>query len=122
VPTPSVTVTAPNNQTVGQSLTLECNVTTVRDITSRVDIIWSSDGEEVNRTNNTLPTMIDSSLIYTDTYTISQLNTTDHNEVYDCTVVIYASPVVMATGNVLLEVMGECFLYSIVALYELTSQ
>ena len=44
VPTSTVSVTAPNTQTVGQSLTLQCEVTTVRGITSRVDIVWSSDG------------------------------------------------------------------------------
>ena len=39
VPGPSVTINAPSNQTVGQSLTLESSITTVRGITSRVDIV-----------------------------------------------------------------------------------
>ena len=106
-----MTVSAPNTQIVGQSLTLECSVTAVRGITSRVDIIWRRDGTELNRTNDTSSAMMDSSLIYTDTYTISQVNTTDR--AYECIVVINASPVVMATGNVTLDVMGECIMFNI---------
>ena len=49
VPTPTVSVTAPKNQMVGQSLIVQCEVTTVRGITSRVDIVWSSDGTELVR-------------------------------------------------------------------------
>ena len=92
VPTPSVTVTAPNTQIVGQSLTLECNVTAVRGITSRVDIIWSRGNMVLMRTNNTPPTAMDSLLIHTDTYTISQLNTIDDGTMYQCEVVINTSP------------------------------
>ena len=44
-------VNAPNTQIVGQSLTLQCEVTTVRDITSRIDIAWSSGGMELQRIN-----------------------------------------------------------------------
>ena len=109
VPTPSVTVTAPNptNQSVGGPLTLRCDVTAVRGITSRVDIIWSSGGRELNRTNDTPPTILDSSLEYTDTYTISLLSTDDEGREYNCTVVINASPVVTASNSVTLDVMGE---------------
>ena len=111
VPTPSVTVAAPNTQIVGQSLTLECNVTAVRGITSRVDIIWSSDGVVLSRTNNTSPMMMDSSLVYTETYIISLLSTDDEDREYECEIVINASPVVTATGNVTLDVIGECSIF-----------
>jgi len=40
LPTPSLLVTALNNQQVGDPLLLKCNVTTVRGITSSVDIVW----------------------------------------------------------------------------------
>ena len=45
VPIPTVNVTAPNPQTVGQSLTLQCEVTTVRGVVE-VDTLWRniSDG------------------------------------------------------------------------------
>ena len=108
VPTPTVSVTALNTQTVGQSLTLQCEVTTVRGITSRVDIVWSSD-MELNRTNSTIPVMMDNSLVYTHSYTISQLSTTDDNRVIQCEVVINASPSVMASDIITLDVTGEYY-------------
>ena len=107
VPIPTVNVTVPDNQTVGQSLTLQCNVTTVRGITSRVDIVWSSGGMELNRTNGTSSTTMDNSLVYTDSYTISQLNTTDEGRVIECEVVINANPPVMASESIAVDVTGE---------------
>ena len=110
VPTPTVTVTAPINQIVGQSLTLQCEVTTVRGITSRVDIVWSSDGTVLRRMNDTTATTVDNSLVYTDTYTISQLSTADEGKVIQCEVVINTSPPVMASNSTTLDVTGECVL------------
>ena len=107
VPTPTVSVTAPNTQTVGQSLTLQCEVTTVRGITSRVDIVWSSDGTELERMNDVSSTTMGNSLVYTDSYTISQLSTTDEGRVIQCDVVIITSPPVMASDNVTLNVTGK---------------
>ena len=109
VPTPAISVTAPNTQTVGQSLTLQCEVTTVRGITSRVDIVWSSDGTELERMNNVSSTTMDNSLVYTDSYTISQLSTTDDGRVIQCEVVINTSPSVMASDNITLDVSGEYY-------------
>ena len=106
-----MTVTAPNNQTVGQSVTLQCEVTTVRGITSRVDIVWSSGGMELNRTNGVSSTTMDNSLVYTDSYTISQLSTTDEGRVIQCEVVINTSPSVMASDNITLDVTGECYIH-----------
>ena len=105
---PSVNVTAPMNQIVGQSLTLQCEVTTVRGITSRVDIMWSSGGMELNRTDNVLSTSMSNSLVYRDSYTISQLSTTDEGRVIQCEVVIIASLPVMASNSTTLDVTGEC--------------
>ena len=107
VPIPNVTVTAPNTQTVGQSLTLQCEVTTVRGITSRVDIVWSSGGDELQRMENVSSTTMDNSLVYTDSYTISQLSTTDEGRVIQCEVVINISPSVIANDNITLDVTGE---------------
>ena len=112
VPTPTVNVTAPNTQTVGQPLTLQCEVTTVRGITSRVDIVWSSDGTVLRRINDTTATTMDNSLVYTDSYTISQLNTADDGRVIQCKVVINASPSVMDSDSVTLDVTGEYYCLS----------
>ena len=107
VSTPTVSMTAPNTQTVGQSLTLQCEVTTVRGITSRVDIVWSSNGSELERINNVSSTTMDNSLVYTDSYTISPLSTTDDGRVIQCEVVINKSPSVMASDSITLDVTGK---------------
>ena len=104
VPTPNVSMTAPNTQIVGQSLTLQCEVTTVRGMTSMVDIVWSSDNMELNRTTLT---PMGNSLVYTDFYTISQLNTTDDGGVIQCEVVINATPPVNASDDIILDVTGK---------------
>ena len=99
-------MTAANTQTVGQSLTLQCVVTTVRGITSRVDIVWSSDST-VLRTMNNVSSM-DNSLVYTDSYNMLQpLSTTDDGRVIQCEVVINSSPSIMASDNIILDVTGE---------------
>ena len=99
-------MTAPSTQTVGQSLTLQCEVITVRGIISRVDIVWSSGGMELERMNNVSSTAMDNSLVYTHNYTISQLNTTNDGGVIQCEVVINTSPSVMANDNITLDLNG----------------
>ena len=106
VPTPTVSVTAPNTQTVGQSLTLQCEVAAVRGITSGVDIVWSSGGVELQRMNNVSSIMMSNSLVYTNSYTISQLSTTDDSRVIQCEVVINTSPLVMASDTTTLDLIG----------------
>ena len=81
-------------------------MTTVRGITSKVDIVWSSNGTVLRRINDTIATTMDNSLVYTDSYNISQLSTTDDGRVIQCEVVINASPPVMATDSITLNVMG----------------
>ena len=109
VPTPSVIVTAPNTQIVGQPLTLTCNVTTVRGITSRVEIVWSRGNNNERTTESSIPTTTDSSLIYLDTYSISSLRTEDDSRLYECRVVIHTSPVIMVNDTTRLDVTGMCF-------------
>ena len=92
---------------MGQSLALQCEVTTVRGITSSVDIVWSSGGAELKRMNNVTSAMMEDSLVYTDSYTISQLSTTDEGRVIQCDVVINASPSVNANNTITLDVNGE---------------
>ena len=100
-----------NNQTVGQSLTLESTITTVRGITSRVDIVWSSNGSELERIEglNHSSTTNDS-VIYTDFYTIPQLSTLDEARTLMCDVLVNTISPVMATDSVTLNVTGKCFL------------
>ena len=100
-------VTAPHTQIVGRSLTLQCEVTTVRGVTSRVDIVWSSDDTVLRRINGRTATTVDNSLVYTDSYTISPLSTIDEKRVYKCEVVINASPPIEDDDNIVLDVTGK---------------
>ena len=111
VPIPDVSVVAEDtqNQTVGQSLTLECNVTTVRGITSSVDIVWSVDGNERERDNNSSPSVTTAdSMIYSESYTIMMLSTDDEGRAYHCNAVINTTVPVMANDSITLDVTGMC--------------
>jgi len=82
-------------------------VTAVKGITNRVDFIWSSDGRELKRMEGiNVSYTTDNSVVYKDTYNISQLSTTDDDREYQCEVVINSSPPVLTTGNVTLDVIG----------------
>jgi len=104
-----VTVTAPNTQTVGQPLTLTCSATTVRGITSQVDIVWRRGNNET--VVNPTPSAVDSSLVYTDVYIISPLSTDDSNREYKCTIFIHTSPVIRNSNNIVLNVTGKYYCY-----------
>ena len=105
--------TSNDTQLVGNPLELQCSGTTVRGITSSVDIVWrSSNGTQLERMNDVSSTM-DNSLVYTHSYTTSQLSTTDNGTVIQCEVVINANPSVMDSDNFMLNVTGkhECSMY-----------
>ena len=95
---------------------LQCEVTTVRGITSIVDIVWSSDGTELQRIDNVVLSPINDSLMYMDTYINPLLNTTDDGRMIQCEVVINASLSVMASDSVTLDVTGKdyrCLCYTL---------
>ena len=92
---------------MGQSLTLQCEVTTVRGITSRVDIVWSNGGMEVQRINATTATTMGNSSVYTDSYNISFLTTSYNERVIECEVVINANPPITFSDSFTLNVDGE---------------
>jgi len=109
VPTPSnVNVTVIGAQTVSQSLTLKCSASTVRGITSRVDIVWSSNGSELERIEGANASYITDNLeVYIVSYDILQLTTSDEGRVFQCEVSIDSSPSVISTGNTTLDVNGK---------------
>ena len=97
-----------NDQIVGQPLTLECQVTTVRGITSRVDIVWSSNGSELNVTEGiNVSSETNKSMSFTDIHVIRQLSTADEGRKYQCGVFIDTESPVMATDSVILNVTGK---------------
>ena len=108
VPDPTVTITPLTTQRVGQSLTLECNGTTVRGITRNSVIQWRRGGSTVNSTSVPTATM-DNLLVYRVSYTISQLSTSDDNDVYVCRLIVRSSQTIRYTEVVTLDVTGEYF-------------
>jgi len=65
--------------------------------------------------NDSSPSMMDGSLVFTDSYIIPRLClcSADQDEVYQCEVVINTSPPVIGIGSVPLDLMGEC-IYQVV--------
>ena len=92
---------------MGQPLALECELTTVIGITSRVDIVWRSGSIVLQRMNNTLPIIMSNSQVYTNSYTISQLSTTNDSNMIQCEVVINANPPATTSNSITLDVTGQ---------------
>ena len=95
---------------MSQSLTLECDTITVRGITSRVDILWSSGDTELKRINNVnISLTINDSELYEVSYTIPLLSTADDGRGIQCEVaIITTQSVITANNNITLDVTGKC--------------
>ena len=94
-------------QKVGQPLILQCSLTAVRGITSRVNFVWSNNGAKLQENNKFGRdfTMLNLD-IYTDTYTISPLSISDDGSTYQCEVIISINPPLKDVINVTLDVTG----------------
>ena len=100
-------LTALNTQIAGQSLLLECSVTTVRGITSRIDIEWSFGNVLLWKIEGiTSALIVIDSVLYESFYNITQVSTLDDDRVYKCKAVINGNPQLTATDNVTLDVTG----------------
>ena len=116
VAVPTVSIRALENQTVGQSLTLQCELVITDDFNMRsVSIIWSSNGIDLQRMNDVSSTTVDNSLVYTDSYTILQLKTADDGRVIQCEVNISTTSV-MYSHNITLDVIGEYYMHIIIVI------
>jgi len=97
-----------HTQIVGQSVILECILTTVQGITSAINFVWRSNGvvlKEEEKLNASYTTQ--GLNIYSSKYTISPLSTADSDRTYQCEVVVSSSPPVMASENITLDVTGK---------------
>jgi len=70
-----------------------------------MDIVWSSDGLELKRTEK-ISLLTNDSVLYTDFYTILQLGTADEDRTYECAAIVAAPSPVMAIDDVILNVTG----------------
>ena len=100
-----------NEQIVGQPLMLECAMSTPRGISSRVDVVWSRDGVELEHINNISSNFSSPEVVvYTNIYTIPLLGTYDDDIVYECEVIINSSPIRKVKDSITLDVTGMCAL------------
>ena len=95
------------NLIIGDPLTLDCIVTTVRGISSSVDIIWTAGGRVVRRVYNITADIENDHAIYTDSFEISSLSAIDNGREYQCTVVINAIQPVNNSDQITLMFPGE---------------
>ena len=107
VPTPTVSVAVMTNQTAGEPLTLYCNVTTVKGITSAVDIMWLVDGSQLEIADPDVSLTSDNLRLYLASYTIDQPSESDNERVYQCKVRISSDLLVMASDNFTLNITGK---------------
>ena len=92
---------------MGESLTLQCNVTTVRGITSRVDIVWSSNGVELKRIREAnISFASDSIQMYTGYYNILELSTSNDGSVYKCEAVVNRNHSATDSDSITLDIAG----------------
>ena len=75
-PSPRTNLTAPAVQNFGEPLTLTCEVTTLRGITSGVTIEWITYGHgERRRVVNVTGSVVNNTVVYRDLYHIPRLTT-----------------------------------------------
>ena len=100
-----INITARNIQQVGSSLTLDCSIKEIYGINSSLEIVWTTTNTILQRTN-VMATVMGSSSVYTDSYTITQLTTSDHGRVIQC-IANRTSPPVVDNGIITLNVIGK---------------
>ena len=108
VPKPTITLTGTGNQTVGDELSLRCDVNLSKGISGSVNFVWKINNTEVELHNMSFP-LSNTSALYTDFLNISSLNLTDNNAVYQCQAEIVTSHSVNLTVsiNLTLNVTGK---------------
>ena len=96
------------NVTIGDPLTLDCTITAVRNISSSVDIIWTTGGRVIRRVDNITADIENDYAIYTDSFEISSLSAIDNGREYQCTVVINANQPINSSDQITLIFPGKC--------------
>ena len=83
----------------------------MRGITSRVDIVWSSNGVELKRISNAnISLTINDSELYEDTFNTPLLSTSDDGRLFQCEMIITTgSSITIAASNITLNPTGKCY-------------
>ena len=96
----NVTISVPEEQQVGQSLTLECKIVSTSEVDSSFDIIWTREGMEVRSVRNISGSLLSN---YSDLYTIPVLRRSDRLAPYQCDLIINLNQPVNRSTSILLE-------------------
>ena len=108
----SLEVTAANNPTIYQPLTLQCTATIVRGITGTVDIVWTTGDTQVRRVNNvTASSNINSISVYNDSFITPSLNISDIGSVYQCEVLVNSVVLTTTTTDYVIPIPGDHILH-----------
>ena len=102
VPSPVVNLIVVTDQISGQPLTLECNATAVRGITSSVDISILS----LETFEDVDPIIIGNSAVYSANFTLEELTPFDNGRLLVCLVNINGTTA-SASDAITLDVLGE---------------
>ena len=94
-------------QQVGSSLILDCTITDMGNNTNSLEIVWITNNMMLQRTI-VMPTVIDSLPVYTDSYTISLLTTSDQGRMIHC-MANSTNPPVIDGDNIMLNVTGKLY-------------
>ena len=116
VPNANVSVTAlDDNPTVGESFSMECNVTILKSIIGSVDIMWTVNGTIKRRVNNSVGDTNSEYVLHRDVYNIAALRLSDDNTVHYCEAVVNIS--ILLKGNSSITIMlkyGKCtYMYNL---------
>ena len=118
VPAPYLLLNPVNPPRLSDQLTLECNATVVRGITSTLDFMWTridDDSEMIVQTVIGANTTGDS-LVYTDTYTTPMtLRESDVGVVYICTVLL--EQIIVNDFNITLDTFISEYTYNLHFMY-----
>ena len=99
-------VTTVSMPTIDQPLILQCSATTVKGITSRVDIIWSVGNRQVRRVNNVAASSFITSAVYNDSFIIPSFNISDIGDTYQCEVLINSVLPIRSEANFTIPIPG----------------
>ena len=102
VPKPTVNMSIVGNQTEGDKLSLRCDASITKGITSNIHFVW-----KINDTAVTNPLSNVTILMYTSFLNISSLNLTDNYNVYYCQAVLSTSGIASDSASITLNVIGK---------------
>ena len=100
-----INITARNIQQVGSPLTLDCIIYESSVTTSSLEIVWITNATILQITD-AMSTLSNGSSVYTDSYTITQLMTSDQGRVIQC-IANRTNPPVMDSSIIILNVNGK---------------